>query len=491
MATQSSPSRSAEFTLAIPASGTGSSESLRSRLRIENFEQQLKSNGVILSADQRRDKIETEIAALLAGKGLKVKPDPDLLHTLVYITEFPTAILGGFDSQYLELPREVLVTVMRHHQKYFSVEDANGHLAPHFIAIMNTSADPEGLVRHGNERVLRARFNDARFFWQVDQKKKLEERMADLKNVTFQAKVGSYFEKTQRVAELVKRLGGNIKVRRAALLCKCDLTTDMVKEFTDLQGIIGGLYAKAQGEPEEVWHAIYDHYKPVSMEDEIPSTEAGRMVSAADKWDTLTACFGVGLIPTGSKDPFALRRAAQGVVRIIVEGKMHFPLETADEQLREFMRDRVEYYFRDVRSFAYDEVRACMATGWSDLIDLEARLKRVQAVRPTPDFEPLAASFKRIKNILKQAEYKDGGAYREDLFEPGPELDLFQEMRRTNGQSLEARIGPLRPKVDLFFDKVLVNAPDQNIRRNRLALLQSLLTEFSDVADFSEIVTER
>jgi glycyl-tRNA synthetase beta chain len=452
-----------------------------------DFDQQLKANGVILSADERRNKIETEIAGLLAGKGLRVKPDPDLLHTLVYITEFPTAILGGFDSQYLELPAEVLTTVMRHHQKYFSVEDANGKLAPHFIAVMNTNADPDDLVRHGNERVLRARFNDARFFWQVDQKKPLAARVDDLKNVTFQAKVGSYFQKTERVVALV---GDDPNTQRAALLCKCDLTTDMVKEFTDLQGIVGGLYAKAQGEPQEVWQAIYEHYKPLSMEDEIPVTPAGRILSLYDKWDTLRECFRVGLMPTGSKDPFALRRAAQGVVRIVVEGRVDFGFPELVPELLEFMRDRIEYYFRDVRGFAYDEVRACMATGWSDLIDLETRLKRVQAVRSTPDLEPIAASFKRIKNILKQAQFTES-TFQANLLEPGPELDLYEEIRRTEGQALESRIGPLRPKVDLFFDKVLVNAQDPNIRRNRLALLQSLLTEFSDVADFSEIVTER
>ena len=453
-----------------------------------DFDEQLRVNGVILSAEKRREKIETEIAALLAGKNLHVKPDPDLLHTLTYITEFPTAILGSFDSQFLELPSEILSTVMRHHQKYFSVEDSKGNLAPHFIAVMNTSADPDGLVRHGNERVLRARFNDARFFWQQDQKKKLEDRLPDLKNVTFQAKVGSYYDKTLRVAELVKQLGGN---ERAALLCKTDLTTDMVKEFTGLQGIVGGLYAKAQGEPEAVWRAIYDHYKPVSMEDEIPSTPEGRLVSLADKWDTLVSCFNVGLAPTGSRDPFALRRAAQGVVRIVIEGKVEFDFPGMGDDLAEFMRDRVEYYFRDVRGFAYDEVRACMAAGWHDLLDLESRLQRVQAVRPTPDFEPIAASFKRIKNILKQANYADGGGYREDLLEPGPEKDLHSEIKRSAGQPLESRIGPLRPKVDLFFDKVLVNAPDPAVRKNRLALLHSLLQEFSTIADFSEIVTER
>jgi len=265
----------------------------------------------------------------------------------------------------------------------------------------------------------------------------------------------------------------------------------MVKEFTDLQGVVGGLYAKAQGEAEPVWRAIYDHYKPLSMDGEIPATAEGRLLSLADKWDTLVSCFNVGMAPTGSKDPFALRRAAQGVVRIVVEGKTRFDFPGMNAELAEFMRDRSEYFFREVRGFAYDEVRACMAAGWQDLIDLETRLKRVQAIRPTPDFEPIAASFKRIKNILKQADYSNGEAYRENLLEPGPEKDLHAEMRRSSGQPLEERIGPLRPKVDLFFDKVLVNAPDPEVRRNRLALLHCLLQEFSTIADFSEIVTER
>jgi len=455
---------------------------------IENFGEQLKTNGVILSAAERRDKIESGIQELLAGKPLRIKPDPDLLHTLVYITEFPTPILGSFDPSYLSLPQEVLVTVMRHHQKYLSVEDADGKLAPHFIAVMNTNADPDGLVRQGNERVLRARFNDARFFWDVDQKKKLEDRVEDLKTVTFQAKLGSYYEKTNRVIDLVKQNGGS---ERAARLCKCDLTTDMVKEFTDLQGIVGGLYARAQGESEEVARAIYDHYKPLSMEDEIPSTEGGKLLSLADKWDTLVECFNVGMIPTGSRDPFGLRRAAQGLVRIIVEGKVRFDFPGLSPELSEFLRDRVEYYFRDVRGFAYDELRACLAAGWNDLLDLEARLLRVKAIRTTPDFEPLAASFKRIKNILKQASFLNSNELDVNLIEAGPEQDLYFETRRTRGEPLESRIGPLRPKIDLFFDKVLVNAPDSKVRLNRLTLLQGLLAEFSEIADFSEIVTER
>jgi glycyl-tRNA synthetase beta chain len=462
---------------------------------VENFEQQLEANGVILSASKRREKILAAQAVLTEPRpqgsaAVRVRPDPTLLETLVYITEFPTPILGSFDPQYLELPAEVLVTVMRHHQKYFSVEDENSNLAPHFVAVMNTDADPDGLVRHGNERVLRARFNDARFFWQQDQKRKLEDRLEDLKNVTFQAKLGSYFEKTARVVDLVKQLGGSPAAQRAALLAKTDLTTDMVKEFTDLQGIVGGLYARAQGESEETARAIYDHYKPLSMDGEIPSTESGRIVALADKWDTLTSCFEVGLIPTGSRDPFALRRAAQGIVRIVIEGGIQFGWPKMNDALREFMRDRVEYYFRDVRGFAYDEVRACMAAGWGDLSDLETRLKRVQAIRPTPDFEPLAATFKRIKNILQQAQFSAAGEPSAKLIEPGPEQELYTEIQQSSGQPIESRISALRPKLDLFFDKVLVNAPDEAVRRNRLTLLHNLLTEFSEIADFSEIVTE-
>jgi glycyl-tRNA synthetase beta chain len=452
-------------------------------------------NGVILSADDRRAKIEREIAALLDGKYLRLKPDPDLLQTLVYITEFPAPILGSFEGQYLKLPREVLTTVMRHHQKYFSVENATtGELAPHFIAVMNTDADPDGLVRQGNEGVLRGRFNDARFFWEVDQKRTLADRLPDLAHVTFQAKVGSYLEKTHRVVALTRELGGNEHAQRAALLAKCDLTADMVKEFTDLQGIVGGLYAKEQGEPEPVSRAIYEHYKPLSMEDSIPSTPEGRVLALADKLDTLRECFRVGLMPSGSRDPFALRRAAQGVIRILVEGGIALPFAETGE-LREFLIDRIRYYFREVRGFRYDEINAVLASGIRDLPDTAARLEALHKVRPTEDFEPLAASFKRIANILKQANFSIGGAVDAGLLEPGPEHDLYKDFDRVRQNAktsdylpaLEA-IATLRPAVDRFFDKVLVNAPDERIRRNRLTLLSNLLTEFSAIADFSEIV---
>ncbi len=477
---------------------------VRIPVTIDGYRDRLRENFVLVAAAERRERIESGIAALLAGTGLGVRPDAGLLETLVYLTEYPTPILGRFDESYLGLPEEVLTTVMRHHQKYFSVVSGDGRLAPHFLAVMNAAGDPEGLVRRGNERVLRARFNDARFFWEKDQEKKLAERVEDLAKVTFQAKLGSYLEKTRRVEELAFALSdGCLATRRAARLAKCDLTTEMVKEFTELQGIVGGLYARAQGEPAEVARAIYEHYKPVSMEDAIPSTPEGRMVSLADKLDSLRECFRVGLAPSGSRDPLALRRAAQGVVRILVEGRIALPVRAllaGDATLEEFLLDRVKHYFRDVRRFRYDEVNAVVAAGWDDLADVERRLEAIQLVRPTPDFEPLAASFKRIRNILRQAAFAGTADVDAALLEAGPEADLHAEACRVRTEAerhrqardywpaLEA-IASLRPGVDLFFDKVLVNAPDARVRRNRLALLDGLLAQFSSIADFSEIVT--
>ena len=459
---------------------------------IADYERRLRDHFVILSAEERRRRIRTQLA------GVRVKPDPALLETLVYITEYPTPIVGCFDTQFLELPEEVLITVMRHHQKYFSVEDAEGGLAPQFVAVMNIADDSQGYVRGGNERVLRARFNDARFFWETDQKKRLADRKAELAHVTFQAKLGTYLQKVEHMVALAKQLGGDEHAMRAAELSKCDLTTEMVKEFTELQGIVGGLYARAQGEPEPVWRAIYDHYKPESMDDAIPRSRNGQIVALADKLDTLCGCFRVGLIPSGSSDPYALRRAAQGVVKILVEGRIPIALldycdagQEHAKPLQEFIEDRVRFYFKDIRGFRYDEVNAAMAAtvGWSNLVDLEARLVRIQSLRSTPDFEPLAASFKRIRNILEQAKFTGGGTVDETLLEPGPERRLYDECRAIAGQPIENVIARLRPKVDLFFDKVLVNAPDPRVRQNRLTLLGTLLAEFSTVADFSEIVT--
>ncbi len=466
-------------------------------VNIQEYRQALKDNFVLVMASERRAKIRAEIKKL----GAHIKPDPGLLETLVYITEYPAAIAGVFDKEFLELPEEVLITVMRHHQKYFSVEDSEGNLAPAFVTVMNTAADPDGLVRKGNERVLRARFNDARFFYQNDQHKKLKDRVTDLEKVTFQAKLGTYLEKTHRVVDLVQELGGGKNAERAAMLAKTDLTTEMVKEFTDLQGIVGGLYAKAQGETEAVWRAVYEHYKPLSMEDSIPSTSEGRFLAVADKLDTLRGYFEIGLAPSGSKDPFALRRAAQGVVKILVEGEMDLPLTTligSNEALKEFMIDRVRYYFREVRGYKYDEVNAVLKAGAENLVDVAARLEAVQAVRPTENFEPLAAAFKRIQNILKQAGIQPAsGPIQEALLENGAERDLYErfgtlreEIAKADYPAALEAIASIRPQVDHFFDKVMVNVPDEAVRANRLKLLGSLLVEFSTIADFSEIVTQ-
>jgi len=465
------------------------------RVAIKHYEIKLRDNHVLVHAADRRKKIEDGIAALLEGKDLTLKADEKLLDTLTYLTEWPTPILGSFDPSYLTLPEEVLVTVMRHHQKYFSVSKPDGTLAPHFIAVMNIPSDPDGFVVAGNERVLRARFNDARFFWDADQKRKLEDRVESLASVTFHAKLGNYLEKTHRVWKLVEQLGGDEHAQRAALLAKCDLTTDMVKEFTDLQGIVGGLYARAQGESAYTAEAIYEHYKPLNMEDSVPSSHGGLILSLADKLDTLRECFRVGMAPKGSSDPFALRRAAQGVVKVLVEGNITTPLNTllgGDAALEEFFADRIRYYFREIRGYKYDEVNAVLAAGKDSLPDVAERLAAIQAVRPTPDFEPLAASFKRIRNILEQASFT-AGTFDPALLEDGPERDLYQAasaLQLGAGYTTDLeRIASLRPAVDLFFDKVLVNAPDANVRMNRLALLYSILTRSSAIADFSEIVT--
>ena len=449
---------------------------------IENYEAVLEAHGVILRAAKRRAKLVAEVGQ-----------DNSLVDLHVYLNEWPAAFRGTFDPAYLDLPEEVLVTVMRYHQKYFAVHGEDGKLKPEFIAVMNRKDDPDGLIRHGNERVLRARFNDARFFYEVDQKRTLADRVEDLKAVTFHKEIGNYYEKTLRIVELCDDAAS----KRAALLSKADLTTEMVKEFTELQGMVGGRYAAVQGESPEVSQAIYEQYRPLSMDDAIPASRAGQMVALADKIDTLREMFRIGQIPSGSKDPFALRRAAQGVIRILAEGELAFGLSqlAGDEKLREFLLDRVRYYFRDVKGFAYDAVNAVLAAGADDLKDVALRLAAIQAVRQTADFEPVAAAFKRIKNILSKAELAPSAAIDPSLLEAGPEADLHAafvavKVDLSGGYSAQlTAIASLRPVVDAFFNGVMVNVDNIAVRQNRLTLLHAILSEFSSVADFSEIVT--
>ncbi len=491
-----------------------------------NYEERLEKNGVILSAAKRRERIQKGIKKLLRGTGLRLAPDEALLNDLVYLTEYPTPLLGEFRAEFLELPAEVLSTVMRHHQRYFTLLDGEGRMAPRFIAVMNMKADRKGYVKKGNERVLEARFNDARFFWEVDRQLTLAARAPELAKVTYQVKLNStYAEKAKGIHASATRLAAWLNLDaetlgRAALLCKADLTTEMVKELTELQGVMGGLYAKADGEPEAVWRAIYEHYLPQSMEDPIPPTKYGQALSIADKLDTLEGSFGIGLIPSGSKDPLGLRRAAQGVVKTLVEGRLRINLKAAVEagmqanavlypgepgdpdrkaQLWEFFVDRIRSYFREVRGYAYDEVNAVLAAEFGELVDVEARLQALKLVRQTENFEPLAASFKRIRNILRQAHWHSG-AVDAALLKESAERELHAALERVLARVAELRrrddyiqalsaIATLRPAVDAFFDTVLVNAPDAAVRANRLALLGRLIHEFSSIADFSEIVT--
>jgi glycyl-tRNA synthetase beta chain len=473
------------------------------------------------------------------------REDKSLLDAVVNLTELPSVILGRFDPQFLALPEEVLVTVMRDHQKYFALEDAGGKLLPHFLAVLNTDGDREGLIRHGNERVLRARFSDARFFWETDQKRSLLERLELLRHVTFQKDLGSYYEKTRRVqrlcswlSEIVKQSGMTVRpgvIHKAACLAKTDLTTDLVKEFTELQGIVGGLYARAQvldsSLPEAtrfaIADAIYDQYKPEFTEDEVPRSMEGAVLSVGDKADTIAGMFSLGLIPSGSKDPFALRRQANAIVKVIAEKKL--PLRLSDlmrdaragyqgsdaekkfvddakfsEAVRAFFRERLEFYLKDVRGYAYDVVKSVLAADSEDIVDVLARAEAVKQVLHMQEFLAIGAACKRMRNILRQAEEK--GIEPAEKFEYLPEAaeeektlmaymertDARVEAHRSKKEYLDALLllSTAREPVDKFFDKVMVMVDDKKVRANRLALLRTLLKEFSTIADFSEIVTE-
>ena len=507
------------------------------------YEAALLKGFVVADVEVRRQKIRKALdaATRAGGAGLRWREDEELVETVTQLTEWPSVVMGGFEAEYLALPEEVLVTVMRDHQKYFAVEEGRGTreegregveqakatLAPHFLAVLNTEADEAGLgvIRHGNERVLRARFNDARFFWEFDQRVPLVERVELLKNVTFQKDLGSYYAKTERVRALAARLAGLIAGRGvgldagalddAARLAKTDLTSELVKEFTELQGVVGGLYARAQGFSAAVGDAIYDQYKPGSMEDSVPRTVEGALLAIADKADTIAGMFGLGLEPTGSKDPFALRRAANGIVKILAESGVALPLTLGyvvdaavkDEAVRlkveVFFAERLEFYLREAKSQAYDVVKAVLAVGANDVRDAVARAEAVTAVRGSDDFAAVSAAFKRMKNILSQAQEKgiaagtnvDGALLTEPteraLAEKSAELarDVKALGTEKNYTAALEQIATLRPQVDAFFDAVMVMAPDAAVRANRLALLQRVLGDFSGIADFSEIVT--
>ena len=497
-----------------------------------DYEKKLFANGVIVRPAERRGKIERELAVHIKTGSDRLHDDPELLGLVTYLNEYPTVIEGSFDPAFLNLPDEILITVMRDHQKYFAVEKRNGELAPRFLAVINLPKDPKGFVRAGHERVLKARFADAQFFWAADQKCRLADYLPKLEKVTYESRLGSYRDKVDRVRAIARGLTDqwfNLGISRvhvadadrAAELAKCDLATEMVREFPELQGIVGGLYARAQGEPDEVADAIYDHYRPVGLDDPVPRNLTGCAVALADKLDSIVGCFSVGAVPTGSSDPFALRRAALGIVKIILDKKLpvslshaisaaakalqtHPPKRTVtpkqEAQVLEFILDRARYVFRERAAFAYDEVNAVFRAGADDLPDVEKRLVALRAIRKSKNFEPLAVSFKRIRKILEKSNHKDAPPVdvQAELFESEAERELFAagraaatkvqaEKRAGHYEQALERIAGLRKSVDRFFDEVMVMAENEAVRRNRLALLAELLREFTTVADFSEI----
>ncbi len=498
----------------------------------QDYEKKLQANGVIVRPARRQEKIGKELEGFANRGGYRIHEDSGLRTLVTHLNEYPTVIHGDFDPAFLNLPDEILVTVMRDHQKYFAVEKKNGELAAEFLAVINTDKDAKGIIRAGHERVLRARFADARFFWESDQKCRLADYLPKLERVTYESRIGNYRDKVERVRDIARWLSEqwfNLGIHqahvaeadRAAELAKCDLVTEMVREFPELQGIVGGLYARAQGESEEIADAVYDHYRPVGLDDPIPRNLTGCAVAFADKLDSVVGCLAVGIAPTGSSDPYALRRAALGIVKIILERKLPVSLSLAigaagkallthkpkrgvtpdqESKILDFIWDRARFVFREKERFAYDEVAAVFRAGADDLVDTQKRLLALRAIRKSRNFEPLAVSFKRIRKILEKAGVGSGGDRRvsAELFESPAERELHSaaQAAATKVQSLKRggkyqealeTIANLRPVVDKFFDGVMVMAEKEEVRKNRLALLAQLLGEFTTIADFSEI----
>lgn len=483
----------------------------------------LAARGVLVRPQERRDRLEAGMAAAAARLGGEATDDAPLLDKLAAICEIPGVMEGSFDAAFLALPREVLATSLRDHQSAFAVE-RDGKLLPYFLTVMDRPDDPIGRVRAGNEWVVAARLADARFFYEEDRKHTLDQRAPDLERLTFQAKLGSYAAKAERLAGLSRWLCAALGVadlatacERAARLLKVDLSTEMVKEFTTLQGVMGGIYAREEGASEEVWQAIYDQYLPASADDAIPRGAVGRIVSIADRLDTLAGIFGLGMIPSGSRDPFGLRRAAQGVVRICLEAGLPLDLDAAVLEaarlygavvpkgaeeiralLRPFFDDRVRHALGQ-RGLAYDEIEAALAAGGSNLPELAARAEALHRVRDEKDFLSLTLSAKRIANILKDAPE---AAFDAALLGEPAERDLHAAAERVLGR-LEAAAAAgkheealrgaaeLAAPLDRFFTEVMVMAEDPRVRANRLALLQRIGRGLGRTARLTEVVVDR
>ena len=478
-----------------------------------------KSGQVMVDVEQRRESIRTQVTEAGEALGGVAYIEDGLLDEVTALVEWPVAITGGFERRFLEVPAEALISSMQDHQKYFPVKDSNGELMPNFITVANIASQDPDQVQAGNERVIRARLDDATFFWDQDRKHSLESLRSRLDRVTFQQKLGSLGDKQKRIAvtaaSIAKTLGqDDTHTMRAAALCKCDLLTSMVKEFPDLQGTMGRYYATHDGEDAVVAMAMEEQYQPRFSGDELPNSVTGQALAIADRLDTLTGIFALGKSPTGDKDPFGLRRAALGVLRIMIEKQLDLDLralidssaETFPAELNAgkisadlfaFMMDRLRAYYLE-GDYNPDEFEAVLARQPARPLDFDQRMSAVHAFRMLPESASLAAANKRIRNILRKAETEVPDTFKNDLLQEPAEQKLAAEI-----SALESKAGPLferrdysgalcelaalQAPVDAFFDDVMVMADDPVLRDNRLALLQVLSELFLRVADISKL----
>ena len=500
----------------------------------ESYLKGLERQGVIPDPERRRHMIENQITSICKETGFRLNIDADLFDQAVYTTEYPNAIIGSFKVAYLDVPEEILITSMKEHQGFFSLMNKDtGKLVAHFITVTNNRVKDMALIREGNERVLAARLADAKFFFDEDRKVKLEERAKKLSGVTFHQKLGTMAQKQERVAKLattLAQLAGlkDIMVnacRRAGELCKADLLTGIVGEFPTLQGVMGGYYARLDGEDYEVVVGIGQHYQPHSMEGPIPATLTPQVLSVADRLDSLAAFFHVGIVPTGSEDPFALRRHATAVVRILLEGVVRLNLGQAvqearavvavagikaaqiqgdaQERLVDFLFERVRHYVKTMHELRDDVINAVLTVSDRqsfELPDLVAKMEALESVTTKPEFDPLIVGFKRAHRLVEKEQW-DRKPVDRARFEHPSESALYQAIaeerekmvsamtRGEYGQALDALVR-LKPAIDAFFTAVMVNAEDQAVRSNRLSLLQEVDDFFNSFADFSQIVVQ-
>jgi len=489
----------------------------------EDYLAKLRKASVVVDPAERRALVLSEIARAARTAGGKVLENPGLVEEVTFLVETPTGIAGEFEKQNLELPREVVVSEMRSHQRYFAVVDAAGKLKNRFVAVAGTPVKDPKVARHGYERVLRARLADARFFFEEDKKRRLEDRVADLGRRTYQAKLGSELDRANRIGRIASMLARAIgkeelvaDVEVVARLAKTDLTTGMVGEFPELQGIMGAHYARGEGMKPEIADAIEDHYKPIGASGDMPRGDLGALVGAADRLHQLVGIIGVGEKATGAADPFGLRRAAIGILRILLGRGYHLSLAAAVEDARlafpgvnlnrdvvpqvlEFVRGRLKALWSD--EFPSDLVEAVLSAGSDDVVDARKRLEALAEVKARPDFVPLALAFKRVANIQEKAG--GPGAARVDpaLLRDDAERRLLSELERVETEAVSLRehrnypavlrnVATLEPAVARFFDDVLVMAEEPALRANRLGLMRRVASLFADLADFRKIQAE-